>query len=243
DQDTVEVPLDDNWVQDYRNFFIREDAQRDSVYRVDFHGLAIVPRNNAKILGFERGGTEFIIENVLADTLSQGLNDWAYSLQRTNVPAAPAGTDILHSTLENIVQFDMDLTRENLGTVNISKVELVISQDRETLANTIGQVSTSAVRPPLNGINLSLADPRDVPIVLSSSFALSSDSLTADDEVLRFNITTFTNSVLLSGVPEQQRFYLSLQPANGLIRSSLIYNSNAPAGKKPKLIITSIQSE
>lgn len=240
DQDTIDISLSSQWVEKYRDFFVDESANRDSLYRIEFPGLAVVPRNTAKIVPFNADSSLFIIENPDEDTLQLSPNDWAYSLNRTNSQQAPAGTFKMHSTYENIINFDMQLNRDALGTVNISRVELVFYENAELLANSL---PPGASRPGFSSAGLFIAEPEDVPLALDAGSAVVQGQYNEDDSSIRFNLTTFTNSILLDELPAELKFYLTIQSNNGLIHSSLLYNNQAPISQKPKLIITSVQNE
>ncbi|MFH5832606.1 hypothetical protein ACG2F4_07005 [Halalkalibaculum sp. DA3122] len=242
-EDSVDIPLSGSWVQSYRDYTQMEGANRDSLYRIEFPGLALVPKNSAKLLPVDAQASKFIIENPESDTLEVAPRDWANSLERTNVPDTPDNTFKLHSTLEQVVSFDMDLTRENIGSVNLSKVELVLYEDTQRLENTMDQVSPTAGRGPISEARLQILDPADVPISLQTGSVLSNGSYNEEDGSYRFNITSFTNSVLLDGLPSELKFYVSLETNNGIIRSSLIHNEQAPEAKRPKLIVTYVKNQ
>ena len=71
DEDTVLVELDDMWMQEYISFFNSAEANRDSLYRNTFKGLAIVPSESNQKMRFirhlaqEQGGaiTTFLVES------------------------------------------------------------------------------------------------------------------------------------------------------------------------------------
>lgn len=243
EQDSIDVTLSNSWVQSYRPYFENEEDSRDSLYRIEFPGLALVPRNSSKIIPFEAGECRLVIENTENDTLELPLNDWAYSLQRLNQQNAPAGTFKLHSTLEQVISFDMGLTRDSLGAVNLARVELVLYENKEALISSLDQVSSTAQRPPVSTPVLHLVEPEFVPIVLDRGSALSEGGYNEDDGSYRFNLTNFANSVILDGIRPELKFYMMLDENNGIIRSSLLYNDQAPPGKQPQLIVTSVETQ
>ena len=239
-QDSVEVSLPGQWVEKYRNFFESEAADRDSLYRIDFPGLALVPRNSAKIVPFFADSTRFIIENPDEDTVQVGLNDWAYSLDRDNRPPTPAGSFEAHSTLEHVFNFDMQLNRDALGTVNISRVELVFFENRSLLS---GSLSSSEQRPGITGANLFLLEPDQAPAGLDVGSPVVSGQYVEEDGSIRFNLTTFVNSILLDDLASQLQYYVALQSTDGIIRSSLLHDNQGPPARQPKIIVTVIQNE
>lgn len=241
--DTLEVPLAADWVSRYRAYYNAISANRDSLYRYDFQGLAIVPRNESKIIPFSPAGTQFVIINPGEDTSNVSTSQWAFSLDRTNKSPAPTGSSKVISTFEKVLKFDLNLTKEDLGTVNISKVELVFYQNAEALDNSIRQASPSAKRPSITTARLFLSEPQNVPEALTSGTAISSATYDEADGSFRFDITRFTNSVLLNGIGENNVFYVTLQSNNGIIESSLLYNNEALDDKKPKVIVTFVDTK
>ena len=242
-EDSVDVTLSDTWYQEYRSFFENEAANRDSLYRIEFAGLAVVPRDSSKIIPVRVQESRFIIQNPNEDTLSVAPADWAYSLQRANQGSVPSETFPFHSTLERVISFDNGLTREDLGTVNISKVELVLYEDTERLSTSMDQVALSAGRPEFNLVRLHLIEPGGAPVNLDPGAPLLNGLYNEDDGTFRINLTNFVNGVLLDGLPSDLKFFVTLESNNGIVRSSLIFNKEAARLQRPKLIVTSVQNE
>ncbi|MDR8392978.1 DUF4270 domain-containing protein [Aliifodinibius sp. S!AR15-10] len=242
-EDSIEVDLSESWMQAYREFATSEAADRDSTYRINFPGLAIVPKSSGKIIPIDAQESDFIIENPESDTLQVSARDWAYSLDRANVSAAPSQTFKLHSTFEQVINFDLDLTRENIGSVNLSKVELVFYEDRSELDGSLSQMPPSTGRAPITSARLQLVEPSNIPIVLQTGSILSNANYDEEEGSYRFDITSFTNSVLIDGIPSELKFYVSLETNSGIIRSSLIHDEEAPAEKRPKIIVTYVQNQ
>ncbi|MDZ7692412.1 MAG: hypothetical protein U5K69_14970 [Balneolaceae bacterium] len=240
-QDSIDVELSSNFLARYINY-VSGNEDRDT-YRTNFGGLAIVPKDSTKILPIQSQETSFIIENPEDDTLEFGLRDWAFSLERASQGAVPAETSKWHSTLENVIKLDLDIPEEELQAINISRVELVVYEDQMRLRNSMDQLSPTAGRPPISSARLFLLEPENVPVALESGNVLSNGVYNEDDGTYRFDITSFTNSVLISGIREELGFYLTLQTHNGIIRSSLLYNDEAPQAKQPKIIVTSVQNQ
>ncbi|MDX1638661.1 MAG: DUF4270 family protein, partial [Balneolaceae bacterium] len=199
-QDSMDIEMSDTWVQKYTQFAVVDDSERDSLFRLNFPGLAIVAKNDPKMLPVNAQSSKFIIENPESDTIQVNARDWAYSLERNGVPDSPAGTSEWHSTFENIFTFDMDLTRETIGTANPSRVMLVLYEDQTRLKNSIAQVSATAKRADIPGSRLQILDQETLPITLQTGPILSSGTYNKEDGSYRFNITTFVNSILVNGL-------------------------------------------
>lgn len=241
-EDSLVIPLADAWVDKYRSFVLNESASRDSVYRIQFSGLAIVPTNTAKIIPISAMDTRFIVENPNEDTLRVISRDWAHSVERTNQPAQ--GNSIpIHSTLEKVINFDVGLTREDLGTINISKVELVLFQNNQELFNALNQVSGTSVRPDIESASLHLVEPEDLPTALDPGIPISSAEIDQSDGEYRFIITNFVNSVILDGVDPQFKFFITIGSNDGIIRSTLFHSNQAPEEKRPRINVTFVEKE
>lgn len=242
EKDSIEVELASEWVQRYGSYLEAVSANRDSLYRYDFHGLAIVPQNNSKIVPFQSGPSQFLIINPVTDTTNDttliNFSQWAYSLNRQNESPAPAGSFKSFSTIEKALKFDMDLTSEALGTINIARVELVFHQNDEALQSSIGQASGSAARPQGLSAALFAAEADDLPAALDRGTPIDIAANEDQNGTYRFDITDFTNGVLQEGVEEKLSFYLVLRANNGVIRSTLFHNNDAPAEMRPKIIVT-----
>ena len=241
-KDSIEVELASEWVQRYGSYLEAVSANRDSLYRYDFHGLAVVPKNSSKIIPFQSGPARFVILNPVTDTTNDttliNFSDWAYSLDRQNESPAPSGSFKSFSTIEKALKFDMDLTSDALGTTSIARVELVFHQNDEALQNSIAQASGSSVRPQTLSAALFAAEAGDLPAALSRGNPIDIASNEDDTGIYRFDITNFTNGVLQEGVDEALSFYLVLRANNGVIRSTLLHNNDAPADMQPKIIVT-----
>lgn len=241
--DSLDIPLDSEWVSRYRAYYNTISANRDSLYLYDFHGLALVPQNESKIIPFDPSESRFVILETDNDTSTVQLSQSAFSLNRSDASAAPMGSSKAISTFEKVLKFNMDLSKEDLGTVNISKVELVFYQNDEALENSISQAPGSSIRPAVNNARLYFSRPRDLPSSLVTGSPVAGANYNADDGSYRFDITGFTNGVLLDGVSNESSFYITIQSNNGILGSSLLYNDQAPEGKKPKIIVTYINTK
>lgn len=242
-QDSIEVDISDAWFGSYRQFYLNDDIDRDTLYRESFHGLAVIPTNSTKLVPFNTSESEFVIYTPDEDTVTIPLQQWAYSLQRSGEQPSPAGSQKVTSTLEHLIEFDLDITREALGSVNISKVELLFYQDNEGLRQSLNEVSAAASRPQPMTASLYLVDPSENPEAVDLGNPIASGEYDTEDKAFRFNITSFANGSLIEGVDEDFRFFVTVGSKNGIIYSSLLHNGQASPDKTPKLIVTSIKTE
>ena len=146
------------------------------------------------------------------------------------------------STFEKVLTFDLDLSKDDLGTVNISKVELVFYQNDDALDSSIEQVSLTSARPQATQANLFFNERNNLPEAFINAGPISRANYNEADGSYRFDITGFTNGVLLEGTEESSSFYITLQSNNGIVTSSLLYNDQAPEDKRPKIIVTYINT-
>jgi len=242
-QDSIDVTLTGNWVDRYRDFFNSEEDDRDSVYISQFSGLAVVPRNSSKIIPVNVDSSAFVIENPDDDTLTVNIRDSGYKIERNNEPPGPGDSEIIHSSLEQILEFDMELNLDRLGTLNLSRVELVLFQNKQLLDESLDQVSPTASRPRADSAVIYVDEPANLPFAVDPGIRVGNVNFVQKDRSFRFNITSFVNSVITTDLPAEDRFFVKLNSNDGLLRSSLIFNQDAPEGKKPILIVTSIQNK
>lgn len=242
--DSLVVPLDQEWSSRYWSFYNAISANRDSLYRYDFHGLAIVPRNESKVIPFSSSDSRFfVIDPAQEDTSFVTGSQWGFSLERTGSAAPPPGSLEVINTFEKVLKFDLKLSQEDLGTVNISKVELLIYRDNETLENSITQASDNAVRPPRSSMRLYMSEPQNLPEAFTAGGPLANGTYDETEEAYRFDITRFTNSVLLEGAPEGNSFYVTFDSNDGIIKSGLMFDEEGPEEKRPKIVVTYVNTK
>lgn len=241
DDGTAEVEIADEWVSRYRNFFLGLESNRDSLYRFTFPGLAVVPRNSEKMIAVNPENSMFVVDNPGLDTVQVGVSTWAYSLERTVNNPVPEGRSPLHGTLESVLSFDLPALQEAVGSINVSRVELVIYEDSLGMENALDQTSPTAARPDLPSLRLHRVERGTPPESLDPGTPLAAGVYNSDDEAFHFDLTAFVRAGGLEA-SEGFDFYITGPPHDGVVRSSLIYNNEAPPSKKPKLIVTSVQT-
>lgn len=234
DQDSIDVVLDTSWVNIYRDYAQDTTAAADSAYRYEVGGLALVPTNTSKVIPLNSQQTRFVIESP-EDTLEIPLAEWAYSLNR-GTPNIPANSMALHSTLENVLTFELDLS--NVDIQGIAKAELVLYQNESVMESSI---AASAERPDAPTAELYIVEPEVTPEGITIGRPVVTGDFSEADNAYHFTITSIVQRIVLDGIREEERFYITL-PNNGTIRSSLIYGSQATDENAPKLIITSLKN-
>ncbi len=254
EDDSIEIPLPDEWVQKYGEYFNSTEDNRDTTYSREIHGFKIVPQNEGKIVTVNPFNTTFIATNLnlttestaadtmRVDSLNFGLHEWAYSLQRTEVSPQSIFSSKIISTLEKVIRFQFDFTFENLETRNISKVELVFFRNNLLLDETISQAGAAAKRPEAETLRLYYIEGDELPQRLTGGPTVATATYNSEDKAYIFDITGFVASGAVERLPEDLTFYITVGGSEGVIRSTLLYNSEAES-KAPEVIVTSIETE
>jgi hypothetical protein len=250
-QDSVDIELSEDWVCSYRDFYIATGEDRQLMYSRNFFGLAVVPQNQAQVISINERASRFIVpEEILEDseeserdTLNIGIFESAYTLDRSNTQPVDEGTSLLYSTFEQMLEFDFDFSLENLGTQNISRAELVIFRDNLALNQSLTQLGESAVRPPGGNLQLFLLDENELVASIGPNTLVATGIYEPEDEAYHFNLTDAVRTRFFSNIEPDQSFYIAFGQVNGTIRSTALFNSQAAPENRPKVIITSVNTE
>lgn len=255
DDDTAQVPLPDEWVDEYGKFFNSFNDNRDSVFVRQFFGLVLRPEGSDKIVTVNPFNTTFLATNIdvidtdsvatdttRLDSLSFGLREWAFSVERSNVNPSPQSSLKLISTFERVIRFDYDFDFENIETRNIAKVELIFYVDKLLLEQSINQAGAAAVRPVSETLNLYYLEGDELPQSLSSNPTVGQADYNEEDEAYRFNITQPVLNGFFEATSDERVFYLTIGDHQGIIQSGLIFNSLIE-GKAPKVVVTYVETE
>lgn len=250
--DTVIVELDKEWLLRYGEYLGSQDIARDSLYRAEFFGLAIVPTADTdsrmlfprvQITGSGQGTdfnqTRFVVQNVDVGRQFQTALDWASVFTRVDSGPVISNSLKTHSSLESIIEFDLNLTEQNLISKNLANVELVLYEDKTAPEL---ELPANHVRPNVSNARIHIIGSGDTG---ESIFSTSADFIAnkdTTDNSFRFNITNYANSILF-GSPKQGKFYMSVQSVNGLIQSTLIHTGDSIESKRPKIVVTAIEQE
>jgi hypothetical protein len=237
------VDLDETWKDQYYTYFSSTETDADSTYRYEFHGLAIVPQNNTNKISFvSSSASQFLLLSPdESDTVSVGLNNWAYLLDR-NGGSATVETTSLHTTLEEVMRIDLPLQtlKDEYSNKNILNARLLIQENTDELNSTL---ATNHDRPDINLLNLHLGTEFDESYeyqLTQPEFNAFRDSVETD--TYNSNITLFLNNVFY-GSEDTNEIYVGIGSLSGVIRSTQVYNGNASEAFRPKLIISYIVNE
>lgn len=250
--DTVVVELDKEWLLRYRDYLESEDVARDSLYRAEFFGLAIVPTADTdsrmlfprmQVTGSAQGTdfnqTRFVIQNLDVGRRFQTTLDWASVFTRVDEGPVVPNSFKTHSNLEKVIEFELNLTEQDLISKNLANVELILFENTNAPELVL---PTNHIRPDVNNARIHIISSGDTG---ESIFSTSADFIAnkdTTDNSFRFNITNYANSILF-GSPKQGKFFLSIQSVNGLIQSTLIHTGDSIESKRPKIVVTAIEQE
>lgn len=247
-QDSIDIPLSKEWAQKYGTYYDNTAGNRDSVYIREFYGLALVSRESGRIVTVNPGTTEFIIseldntaDGTLSDSLDVTLGDWAYSLDRTDVPAGAPGTTRLYNTMERVLTFDFDFTSDNISSINVAKAEMVIYRDQLRLEESISQVGSGGVRPNPGLLYIHIVEGDELPQSLDPGSPLSQEAIgtyNEEDQAYHFDLTRYVKGQFFDSIDPSLTFYITSGTNDGVIRSNIIFNEEA-SEKTPKVIVTS----
>jgi hypothetical protein len=247
-QDSIAVPLPSAWsdkyVEYYRNRFDSTLTNSiDTLYRDNFHGLAIRPANNQlqKVVAANTSSMKMLISNQ-DTTYEVATQKTATKFARNAEPTySDEGKVALHGTYERMLGFDFGLTTEDFLVINgreipsksIARFEVVFHRDTETLDATLPQ---NHRRPGNSRYNIFSTDPNTLfyAIVGSPLYAASYDE---GKGTYRLNLTNLANSIILGGEQTEERYYAVPVSGDGIIRSDLTYLPDHPE-KFPKIIVT-----
>lgn len=256
DEDTLVVPLSEEWTEKFAEFYNSESTDRDSLYINNFPGLAVVPTDNNRKIRFlknlsdsdeEESVTNFILNSPVVpedddeigedqdeETVEVEARDWGSVVMRTDEYELEDGF-ILHNT-ERVLKVDIDLPQDELNSKNIVNVRLLLRADR-LLEETI---PFSRTRPETLRGHVFLTEPSDLIgeiFTREPSFAATLDN---SGEFYSMNITQYVlNDVF--GEMQQGSIYISLESINGFLYSTKFFGNDSADGQKPRIVITSTQ--
>lgn len=235
-EDSVTVPLSNEWLQRYRDIFLIESAaERDSVYMAEMPGLAIVAANGGGKL-FSAEGLEtglLILQNDEEVTdFEQTITAWAVSLISGIPDDVDAGDSLpVINTLGSLIEMEIAFTEEFLGSKSFARMELVLHEDVEALE----EVPFVRPRPQTMLIYILNEGEIDYALNVDPTFAANKDET---DHSFRLNLTSYADEMLHGG-RVSNKFYIAIGSNDGRILPTLI-NGPSHSDLQPQLLITSI---
>ncbi len=238
DRDSIPVLLSDEWTDKYRDIFMRPvTSERDSLYRADLPGLAIVPADGTeKMFSAQMSRVSLIFQrgNDTAD-LARSIDSWAVSLEKEGPDDEVLGkSKPVYNTRGSMVKLDFDFTEEFLGTNNFSRVELALYED--TLRMRSG-VPADFQRPGSNVMQIYFLEPDQINFAITAEPIYPVINRDGEDNSFRINATSLANEQIRSG-GDQRSLYAVIGVNDGRFQPSLISGSES-SKRQPKLLITS----
>lgn len=250
DQDTVLVELSDEWKEDFAVYFNSDSADRDSTYRQNFTGLAIVPsRSNQNIRFLKHSAdededeiTSFLVrstsvdeddEEVIEDEILDA-RDWASFFSRSNEPEA-GNSFVVHNT-NNVLRIKPDLPAESFSGKNIVNAQLFLYKN-----NAPDNSAPNITRPPLTQVRAHIFDeqPADLMAEIFTTNANFFSNNEEEEELFDINITQFVLDEVY-GSQENRELYITIQAVNGILYSTHFFDSSDDT-LNPKIVITTVE--
>ncbi len=241
DADSITVRLSDEWTRKYRDIFVNpSESEKDSLYRADLPGLAIVPAEGTdKMFSIQVSRARLLIQSGegMVD-LSKEISSWAVSLDKDGPDEGVVGTSKpVYNTRGSMLKLDFDFSEGFLGTTNFSRMELVMYDD--TLSMRSG-VPANYVRPRSETMLVYFleSDQLNYAIATDPRFQATRRS---EDSSYRINLTALANDQLRTG-GDSRSLYAVIGGNDGRFLPVLLSGSESSM-RQPKLLITSISKE
>ncbi len=239
--DSITVRLSDEWTRRYREIFHNPSAsEKDSLYRADLPGLAIVPAEGTdKMFSIQVSRANLLIQSGDGTIdLIKEISSWAVSLDKEGPNEQVIGTSKpVFNTRGSMLKLDFDFSEEFLGTTNFSRVELVLYED--TLRMKSG-VSADFERPGSETLRIFYLEPDQIPYAINIDPRFQTNRR-SEDSSYRVNATNLANE-LIRGGGNSRSLYAVIGINDGRFQPTLLSGS-APPHRQPKLLITSISKE
>lgn len=239
-EDRIRIKLDDEWMYEYADVLDDTTGAQDSTYYYGFYGLAIAPENGSTKISYplSKSSRFYLISETQEDTVHANLQDWDYALIRDNVNETPDRLTLINS-LESLYNFKVKDLVADFSKQNLLNAELILYEDVDQLNNSLpdGHVRTES-----STIALRFGEEADLDFDLYFRDANTTGKYDKDLKAYKVDITSLINSYLYDNPPSDE-LYLYLRHAEGLLRSTILFDDSAPDDLKPKLILTTVDKE
>ncbi len=242
DTDSLNIQLPDEWLDKYREIFHNtSSSERDSLYRSDMPGLAIIPAGGSdKLFSIGMVDARLIINNhdEDLDDLEKSFSSWAVSVQ-TEIDADQdeEGSVTLLNTMGAMLEIDFPVTEEFLGTSNFSRLELVIYEDTLSMDT---DIHGDFVRPRSQTSRLYYLEPEDLNLAVAVDPVLQANRR-SEDSSHRYNLTNFATD-RIHGSSSTRKLYLAYGFNDGRVIPMKFGAADNPEFR-PRLLITSISQQ
>jgi len=252
DEDSIKVPVSDAFNEKYRQFFNDTTAFRDSTYRFEFPGIAIVPADQNRKIDFLRHqgavddtsatlATRFLVENQVDSLIAtMPVIDHGNSMTRTNMTDNPDGL-ILHNTMENILNVNLDLSADDFEGREVVNAQLIFNVNnapKELAPMGFRRVVSEFIR----GHTFE-TEPLSLHSEIFAKQASFGATLDEEDNVYRITITQYIIDSIYGEDGNYPPLYFTNQGNNGLYVSTTFFGPDAVENLRPRLIVTTINPD
>lgn len=233
----VEFPLAGSFKSEYVQYYNNDSDDRDSTYRFEEYGLAIVPDENVNELIYARFSTSrmLIFENE-SDTTTNIMLDWAYDISVENETVNPQNIT-LSNTYEKYSTLNFETIADQIVNTNFVRAELLINEDTEAIQSSLPAGTKRTEDLP---IRLKLGPSNDIPFDLG--FSNTSSLAVKEGSEYRFNVTSLINAYLF-GDTEIEEVYLYAGQNSGYLGFSTFFGPSASPELAPKVLIYTLEGE
>ncbi len=232
----VEVQLEGAWKRDFIEFYNNADANRDSVYRFEDFGLALIGETDVDKIIYPRFSTSrlLLINPEEADTTSNIMLDWGYDIDITG-GTTPVGNISLANTFNPFLTIDFAPIADQITNNNFVRAELVLTPDSLALKNSLTEIQQRTDNPPFR-IQLGPSDD----IAYDLGFNATNSRATIEEGIYRFDITGLFNAYLF-GETEISEIYLYAGQNQGILGFNTFFGFNADPSAVPKVLIYNLE--
>lgn len=236
EDETLIVPVDQSWLQEFREFFNEGDNDE---YREQQFGFALNASAPSNILSFDMDDSRMVVDNPSVDSLQYtGFRGWAYSQEREELNEnIPESTSLNFNTFENFMKLEFEVSRDFIQAENISRAELVIHKDAMILEDYLPEGHR---RNDADILELYFLNESDLELSVTDDprFQVNLSDEDSNAPYYSINLTEFVKERLRSDGTENRRFYAIISYNNGKLLQSALFNHEHDEFA-PKLLITS----
>jgi hypothetical protein len=231
----VELPLGGTWKSDFVGFYNNADQNRDSLYRYEDFGLAIVPEDDVdKVIHTRFSTSRLLLINADQDTSTNILLDWAYDIDITG-GTTPNGNITLSNTFNPFLDIDFTPIAQQLSNNNFIRAELVLTPDSTTISSSLTETQKRTENPPFR-VQLGPSDD----IAYDLGFNTINTRGVIEEGLYKFDITGLFNAFIF-GETDISEIYLYAGQNQGYLGFNTFFGFNADASAVPKVLIYNLE--
>lgn len=232
----IELDLEGPWRTDYIEYYNSDAEDRDSTYRFEDFGLAIVPDTDVDKVIYTRFSTSrlILIDEANQDTSSNIMLDWAYDIDLTG-GNSPEGNITLSNTFNPFLTINFTPVANQLSNNNFVRAELVLTPDSTSMEASLATNQKRTENPPFR---VQLGPSNDIAYDLG--FNTTNSIGTIEEGIYKFDITGLFNAYLF-GETDISEIYLYAGQNQGYLGFNTFFGFNAPSNAVPKVLIYNLE--